>query len=74
MRYGLQDQIFVQILHYGKFYRVVVSNISSTKNEINFYNSFFYGEKKYHVKMQIWNMNKCVNEELSVNIGAYQQQ
>ena len=48
MRYGLQDSAlgqklilkeergeFVQILHNGSYHWVVVSNINSTKNEIN---------------------------------------
>ena len=43
-------------------------------NETNYYDSLFYGKIKGHVKMQACNIYKFLEEELSVNVRACQQQ
>ena len=43
-------------------------------NEINCYESLLHEKIKDHVKMQICNMYKFFEEELSVNVRACQQQ
>ena len=86
-QYGLQDTLlgqklmlkeqkgeFVQILHNGNYHWVVISNINCSKDEINYYDSLFYGKIRDHVKMQICNIFKCNGKELTVNVKACKQQ
>ena len=44
---------FVQVLHNGSYYWVVVSNINCTGNEINYYHSVFHGKIKDQLKDQL---------------------
>ena len=56
------------------YHWVVISNINCSKDEINYYDSLFYGKIRDHVKMQICNIFKCNGKELTVNVKACKQQ
>ena len=43
-------------------------------DEMNYYDSLFHGKIRDHVKMQIFNIFKCIGKELTVNVKACQQQ
>ena len=85
-RSGLQDTIlgqtlmfreqngkFVQILHNGSFHWITISNISSEKNEINYYDSLFHGKIKDHIKMQVCNFYKCPEDDDVMRVYVCQQ-
>ena len=46
-----QNREFVQILHNGNYHCVVLSNIISSKNEIDYYDSLFHRKTRDHEKM-----------------------
>ena len=86
-KYGLQDTVlgqklmfkeqkgeFVQILHNRNYHWVVIRNINCSMDEMNYYDSLFHGKIRDHVKMQIFNIFKCIGKELTVNVKACQQQ
>ena len=72
---GTKGSIFADIAQRKlQHHWVVISNINCSKDEMNYYDSIFHGKIRDHVKMQIFNIFKCIGKELTVNVKACQQQ
>ena len=69
-----EKETFAQLLHNGSYHWVLVSNYNCEEGHIDYFDSHFHGRIKDHVKLQICNLYKSGNDNITVNVRMCQQQ